>query len=352
VTAAGTRRLAAALAASVLAHAALLSGGWLTPPREPEAPLPLLARLEPPPPAAAPAAVRPRMGQPAPRRATPPPAAPVIAPLPTAVPVADAAAAPAEAAAETPAVAPAAAAAPPAEPAQIATAPPSTFVSEPPPLSLPRKGRIAYTLYYGSDRSSVGRVVQRWEIDGDGYLLASEAETSGIVELFRPQRWRYLSRGRVTAHGLRPESFQMSRTRRGRTEEASARFDWDAGSLAFGAGGAVRSAALPAGSQDLASLLYQLALAPPPPGRFALAVTNGSRFETYEFEALPEETLHTPLGALRALPVRQLRRPGAESLEIWLATEYRHLPVRVRFIGRDGEPAGEQVATEIAVSEQ
>ena len=79
-----------------------------------------------------------------------------------------------------------------------------------------------------------------------------------------------------------------------------------------------------------------------------VSVTNGSRLETYVLEVLPEEKIDTPLGLLRTLPVRQVRTKGAEGVDLWLATEYRHLPVRIRFYGRDGEPAGEQIVTESA----
>ena len=111
-----------------------------------------------------------------------------------------------------------------------------------------------YTLLYGEDRTFVGTVVQSWEAGTGTYLIASEAETGGIVELFRPQRLRYVSQGRITPQGLRPESFLMSRTRRGQSEAAQARFDWSAGSLSYGLAREPKSAAAArgrAGSREL-----------------------------------------------------------------------------------------------------
>ncbi|HXF67859.1 MAG TPA: DUF3108 domain-containing protein, partial [Burkholderiales bacterium] len=221
-----------------------------------------------------------------------------------------------------------------------------------PAPSLPRRGRITYTLLYGEDRSYVGRAVQSWEAEAGAYLIASEAETGGIVELFRPQRLRYLSQGRITPQGLKPESFLMSRTRRGRNEAAQARFDWRAGSLTYGSARESRSAPLPAEAHDLMSFIYQFALHPPAPGRYRLPIATGSRFETYEIEVAAEEPIETPLGTLRALPVRQLPRPGQEHLEFWLAAEYRYLPVRIRHYDREGRFAGEQMVNEIRVSEE
>ena len=39
-----------------------------------------------------------------------------------------------------------------------------------------------------------------------------------------------------------------------------------------------------------------------------------------------------------------------QRLRAALAAEYRYLPVRIRFIGRDGDPTGEQLVTEIRIS--
>jgi hypothetical protein len=239
------------------------------------------------------------------------------------------------------------------EPVVVATAPPTTYVPEMPPLrSLPRKGRITYNLVYGRDRFPVGRTVQTWEMDSTRYRLASRSETTGIVDLFRSQHRTFMSRGSLTPRGLRPETFLMSRNRGRGPEQARAKFDWDAANIRLEGGAAPRNESLPQNTQDLLSLMYQLSLDPPAPGRFRQTVTNGARIETFDLDALPEETIQTPLGALRALPIKQVRKAGEESLELWLATEYRYLPVRIRFFDRDGEPQGEQLVTEIRLSDE
>ena len=122
-------------------------------------------------------------------------------------------------------------------------------------------------------------------------------------------------------------------------------FDWNGGSLAYGRTHDPKSAPLPAGTQDFMSFIYQQAVLPPAPGRARVPITTGTRFETHEIEVTPEETIETPLGTLRALPVRQLPRPGAESIQIWLAADYRYLPVRIRHYDRDGRFSGEPEQT-------
>jgi hypothetical protein len=206
---------------------------------------------------------------------------------------------------------------------------------------------------YGRDHFPVGRTVQTWVMEGASYRLASRSETTGIVDVFTSRYLTYQSHGSVTREGLRPDTFVMSRKRgRGRgPEEARARFDWANGSVTLGPAAGQREQPLPRGSQDIVSFMYQLALDPPVPGRLRVSITNGSRLQIYELDVLPEETIATPMGALRALPVKQVRTPGAESLELWLAVDYRYLPVRIRFFDREGKAQGEQLVSEIRVSD-
>jgi len=349
-----TLRFLAAVLVSLLLHAVVISGARLRVPDEIPDPPPLEARLvsAPPPPAPTAAAEPPKpRPKPAPPRRNAPRAPPmpiVAAATPLALPPEPVETGPM--AAEPPEPVP-----PAVEPTPESApepAPPAAATAPAPVRSLPRKGRITYALYLGTDKFSVGKATQSWEVEADGYILASDAETTGLVDFFRPQQLRYLSRGKLSTQGLQPEKFLISRTRRGQTEVAQARFDWNAGSLTFGNTRNTRSVALPAGSQDLMSFIYQMSLVPPQPGRFRVPVTNGSRFETYEVEVFGEEDIETPLGTLKAVPVKQARRAGAESIEIWLAAEYRYLPVKIRFLDRDGNPSGEQIVNEIRISEE
>lgn len=332
-------RLLAAAGFSLAAHAMLMSGSWLTLP-EPEPALPpLTARLEPSPPPAQPVP---------PRRAVPPKriaAAPQTAPLvPVFIP--DAPAQTAEAPEATPA--------PAAPPVVVASTAPTTFtLPDTPPLpGFPRRGTITYLLTMGSDQTPVGRTVQSWEFEGDRYRLGGQSESTGLIELFRPHRYHYLSQGTLSEQGLRPERFLASVKRGSRTEESLAVFNWDERSVRLGRMPQQTTVPLPDGSQDLLSFMYQLALAPPAPGRIQLPLTRGPRLDVVSFDVLPYEMIESPLGRLRTVPVVQVRENGSESLAVWLAADYRHLPVRIRFFNRDGEFSGEQLVSEIRVGNE
>jgi len=343
------RRFAVAAAASGAVHAIALSYGRIELPEAPADLPPLAVKLEHvnSPPAAAP--------QPKPRANTrvlvarAKPAAPPIALPPTQYVESQEAA---ESGSEEASIV----TAPPEptpEPIVVATAPTTTLDVAPPALpAFPRSGRITYTLVYGADQFPVGRTTQQWKIEGTRYQLASRSETTGLIDFFRPQHRTYLSRGELTPAGLRPETFLMSRDRGRGIEEARAQFDWRNASVTLGPVTAQRAHPLPPDAQDLLSFIYQLAIDPPSVGRHHVSVTNGTRLASYVLDVLPEQKIETPLGVLRALPIRQVRSRGIESVDVWLATEYRHLPVRVRFYGRDGEPAGEQIVSEIRLADE
>ncbi|HTE15616.1 MAG TPA: DUF3108 domain-containing protein [Burkholderiales bacterium] len=344
-----------ALLLSALAHAITLSGGWLQLPQTRADPPPLMARLELATPAIKPPAPAPVIKRTAKPRATTIAVAPATlrsdAPAPWSLPASEPVAE-AEASAPIAQIEPRS---PEPEPVVLANAAPSTFAPELAFIkTLPKRGRIAYDLnYYLSDAPTlVGRTVQTWEALDNTYKLDSLSETVGLARLTRFGPRVYHSSGTVSERGLQPERFTAKVVIRGKSDDSAAAFDWSNHALQFGRPTEQQNAALPSGSQDLLSFMYQLSLAPPPRGRLQMPITNGVRFERYEIDVLDEEIITTPLGNLRALPVKQVRRQGRESIEVWLAAEYHYLPVRIRVMNRDGTPGGEQIATEISIGEK
>ncbi len=243
----------------------------------------------------------------------------------------------------------------PVEPPQPATAPPATTpdpqpeaAEATPEVAPPQIGTIRYEVYYGSDRFSIGRSVQTWSMDKDSYRITSFSETTGLLGLFRPYQYAYVAEGRIEPSGLTPEAFTVRRGRDGE-RQATALFDWAHGELTYGKLGTPRKAPLSANSYDLLTLFYQLPRMPLTPGRVQVSVTTGTKFNSYQLEIGAEQTLELPVGTLRVIPIRQVRRPGEESIMIWLAPEKRYLPVRIVFLDEQGEVAVEQLATRIAI---
>lgn len=321
------KRLVWALGLSLALHAGLL----LTPPPplpEEHAPLVLEARLErlAPPPHALPKA-KPR---PKPR------------PKPEARPAPQAEVPPLAVTGESPPLEPVMPT-PPAEaqPEEPAKSPP---VAVPAPATLPARAELRYFLFKGDQGLNVGKVVQTWLRVGDAYTLTSTAEATGLFSLFVSGRHEQVSRGRITAAGLRPDSFSMQR---GSAEKRdAARFDWEGGILHLDSEGRQGTAKLVAGALDLLSFTYQFAFSLPETGDIRIDLTNGRKLDSYRYRIVAEEMLETPLGTLKAVHLSKLRNPGEEGTEIWLGMDYHYLPVKIRQTDKKGESA-EQVITEI-----
>ena len=348
--------LLAALLLSLIAHAVTLTGGWLQMPSTKTAtePPPLQAQLQ-----AAPAVspVVAPVQQPKVKPAVPRAAVVATAPATTLVSSAPAAWVMPGAVVETPVSPEAPEVAvqeppPKPEPVVVATASPSTFMPEAAAIkSLPRRGRIDYKflIYFNNSLTDVARTVQTWEATSDSYTLDSKSNPVGLARLAPIGAHEYHSSGQVTERGLTPRRFTSKEVRRGASNESAAQFDWDKNQLQFGRTTEQKSAALPAGSQDFISFMFQLSLAPPPRGRIQIPITNGRNFETYDLEVLDEETLETPMGTLRVLPIKRAPGPGVDGITVYLATEFRHLPVRILHFNRDGSPGGEIIATGIRI---
>lgn len=332
-------RLTAALALSLLIHILIVgSPGWRLPfSRQPEAGGVLEAHL-----AAGPAPLRP---PPETASAQPAPPVPSVQPQPRRAPVSPAsepAPPPVEAEPQAEVPAPPAVAPPlPATPAPLPATP------APVDIPWPRQGRIVFAVTRGEGEQGMplGRSMHSWRHDGIRYRLETVSETTGLVALFRSVRVVQTSEGRVSPAGLQPESFGVERN--GIPAEG-ARFEWTAGKATLLRGGQPRrEVTVAAGAQDVLSQIYQIGLAGVV-ARLELMIATGKHYGRYAYEAVGDEILATRFGPLRTWHVRTPALPGEQAMELWLAQDYRNLPVRIRFIDRKGE-VYEQNAIELEV---
>lgn len=334
------KRLLGALVVSLAAHLILLSGVPSLVPQRPAAVM-LEARLEQaaPPPVAVPL-VKPR-----PR----PQARPKPPPVPPDVPVSEDDVAESEALPEMPRPAELPpGGAPPTEDVPLPVAlppvqpPPVETVAETPPL--PMRAELRYTLFKGEDGLNVGNVVQVWQSDGQHYTLTSSAEASGLFTLFMSGKHEQVSRGKIVAGGLQPDSYSLQRGSVEKRDEA--RFDWAAQTLHMSSRGQRSTAPLVPGTLDLLSFTWQFAFSLPETGEVPVVLTNGRKLSHYRYTLLAEEVLDTPLGKLKTVHLAKLRQTDEEGTEIWLGMDYHYLPVKIRQIDKKGDTA-EQVITEI-----
>lgn len=185
------------------------------------------------------------------------------------------------------------------------------------------------------DGQSIGRVVERFERSGQTYRIVSEAKAEGIAALFVKGPLRMTSEGEIESSGLKPLKFE--RLRNGKSVAAA--FDWPAAQLSLSDNGSKSVESLVPGTQDRLSAMYQFAFAKSPRSGVAMAMTNGKKTAEYSFSSTGREKIATAAGTFETLHMRR-EASGAtanddDSVELWLATRRKFLPVRVK-IREDG----------------
>jgi hypothetical protein len=210
----------------------------------------------------------------------------------------------------------------------------------------PRALFASYNLYMNGAHVAV--LNETYEARDSSYRIVSESVPLGALALIQKPA-TVVSSGRLTPQGLRPERFEGRSIGRG---QVLAEFDWPGERLSFGRDGRTEAVALPRGTQDRLSIMYQFMFDPiDGRERLDLAMTDGRRLQQYHYAVTRGVEVETPLGRTGALHlVRQVAAGGNET-EIWLAPDRHFLPVRM-VVREDNGTRYEQVATRIEVRGQ
>jgi len=320
-------RLLVALLLSLLAHLWLAGGLHFAMPvwEENE---PIVVRLVNPPPAklaapsvtAKPAAAKPRP-RPAPQLKPAPPAEPSPSPAPEVSPQ------PQPSAAMEPTPEP-----PKAEEHAAVEEQPAMPAEEeklPPP---PHHVEIDFQVVRNGITAGVVRHSYLASEDGS-YALNSAIEPQGVLSLFVSHLMES-STGQITEHGLTP-SIYVYQYGSNPDKTRKATFDWQGKTLTMESKGRHQSVELQDGAQDVLSFMYQFMFVPPLQ-EMQLAITNGKNYHIYDYLFEGEETLETKIGPLRTWHMAQSSGNGEEKKELWVATDYHFLPVRIRITDKDG----------------
>jgi hypothetical protein len=95
---------------------------------------------------------------------------------------------------------------------------------------------------------------------------------------------------------------------------------------------ALALAALPAGTQDRLSVMYQFMHAAAPAARVRLPMFNGRKVDFYTYRKVDEPRLATPAGEFDTAHYERVTESEKENqAELWLARDRFNLPVRVVF---------------------
>jgi hypothetical protein len=178
---------------------------------------------------------------------------------------------------------------------------------------------------------------ENFEIRDGNYRAFSETHAVGLFALAQRRPGRVTSSGTVGNSGLRPQTFDA--TRSGRDERrVHADFDWNARTLTLQHDDRNDTVPLPPGTQDRLSAMYQFLFLDAEKLRgLGFAMTNGRKLDQYRYAIGPDTAIDTPLGRLEVIHLVRQHQPGETANEIWLAREHRLMPVKMRIVEDDGK---------------
>lgn len=208
----------------------------------------------------------------------------------------------------------------------------------------PTSVKATYDIYKGKLR--VGQINEVYTRNKDQYTLTSTTRAVGLLALFRPGRINIKSNGLVTDSGLQPLNFSDLRNGEdGKNHRAE--FDWNSKKLTLIQQPQNSVVALPNGTQDRLSAMYQFMFLPLENSTsLSFNMTNGSKLDSYNYRITANQSVTTPLGTFKAHYLISTPEADASKTEIWLAAERNNFPYKMTVTDKDGDKLT-QVLTKI-----
>ncbi|MBF5040709.1 MULTISPECIES: DUF3108 domain-containing protein [unclassified Methylophilus] len=201
-----------------------------------------------------------------------------------------------------------------------------------------------YAVYVnGESRPAGSASIEYVRETAESYSLRWLVEGKGLLKLLYPSLEQQ-SRGEVGPAGLRPSYYRYAfGSRESKTYEAT--FNWAIGELTLKTSKGEQKRELPANTQDILSFMYQFMFVPPLQ-EMRVTLTNGRRLGEYEYVFEGEETLEIAEQSVSTLHIAHTRGDTDEKVELWLASGYRYVPVKIKKLEKNGMVI-EQVATRL-----
>lgn len=194
--------------------------------------------------------------------------------------------------------------------------------------------QASYDVLKGSIK--VATITETYTRTKDGYQIDSVTKAHGLLALFKPEEIHVTSQGVLTAQGLRPVTFSHQR-KLDSERDSRADFDWKANLITLTDRAGKRTLALPQGTQDRLSAMYQFMFIDlRNAATFKFNMTNGSKVDDYNYLVTANQMVTAPLGTFKALYVASPPEPGENRTEIWLAVDHANFPYKMDITGPDG----------------
>ncbi|TAN82301.1 MAG: DUF3108 domain-containing protein [Gallionella sp.] len=206
-----------------------------------------------------------------------------------------------------------------------------------PPASAAPPGSVQASYDVYKDGLRVGRIEEVYTGSQGRYTLTSATTPVGLLAMFKPEKIFVGSSGLIGKRGLQPLRFSHRREN-GKGGESRAEFDWGAKQLTLTQQAQRAVVALPDGTQDRLSAMYQFMFLPLQHATaLDFPMTNGSKLDNYHFAISRNQTLNTPAGEFGALYLDNHAKAGENRTEIWLATQHNNLPCKMTITDANGE---------------
>lgn len=202
-----------------------------------------------------------------------------------------------------------------------------------PALAIPTRIEAEYRI--STNGLAIGHVSETFVRQGDSYRIESTTRAEGILKLFRDETVVLQSEGRIVEGGLRPLRFEQRRSGDA-SRDIRAAFDWEKSLLRSEYRGELTTHALPAGTQDRLSVMYQF-MNLRTEASVRVPMSNGRKVELYAYRKVDEPRVETPAGEFATVHYERVTESDKESrAEVWLARERLNFPVRVVFQDANG----------------
>ena len=192
-----------------------------------------------------------------------------------------------------------------------------------------------YDIYKGPMK--IGRIEESFARDKDRYTLISTTRAVGLLAVFNPGKILISSSGSVGARGLQPLRFSDQRENH-ESRNRRAELDWNAKRITLIQQAQRTSVALPDGTQDRLSAMYQFMFLSLQPGTtLDFPMTNGGKLDNYHYVITRGGQLKTPAGAFDTLYLDSQAKKGESRTEVWLATQQYNLPCKMIITEANGD---------------
>ena len=176
----------------------------------------------------------------------------------------------------------------------------------------------------------IGTVDETFVRDRDTYRVVSDTQTAGPLRIFLRDRLTVSAEGRIGEHGLEPARYDFKR-HNDQSRNIQATFDWPHQQIVSTHNRQTESFALPTGTLDRLSAMYQFVFQPPQGEEVQAWMSQGKKAERYRYVKQGEPTLDVDSQRFATVHFVRDAGPGESKAQLWLAKDRHYLPVRMLF---------------------